>query len=62
MLENNATRRLNRVSLHLEYAYPIASGWAVLVSADGTLQRSNLDLFDISGRALYLGLRWQTLR
>jgi tetratricopeptide (TPR) repeat protein len=62
LLENNATRRLNRLSVHLEYAYPIASGWAVLVSADGTLQRSNLDLFDISGRTIYLGLRWQTLR
>jgi tetratricopeptide (TPR) repeat protein len=62
LLENNATRRLNRVSLRLEYAYPIASGWAVLISADGTLQRSNLDLFDISGRAVYLGLRWQTSR
>ena len=62
LLESNATRRVNRASLHLEYAYPIASGWAVLVSADGTLQRSNLDLFDIAGRALYVGVRWQTLR
>jgi len=62
LLESNATRRLTRASLHLEYAYPIASGWAVLVTADGTVQRSNLDLFDIAGRAVYLGLRWQTLR
>ena len=62
LLESNATRRLNRASVHLEYAYPIASGWAVLVSADGTLQRSNIDLFDVAGRAIYLGLRWQTLR
>lgn len=62
LLENNARRRLNRASLHLEYAHPVAPGWAVLASFDTTIQRSNLDLFDISGRAVYLGVRWQSGR
>ena len=62
LLENNAVRRLLRASLRLEYAYPVAAGWSVLVTADGTLQRSNLELFDIAGRAVYLGLRWQAFR
>ena len=62
LLENNAVRRLKRASLRLEYAYPVAAGWSVLVTADGTLQRSNLELFDIAGRAVYLALRWQTFR
>lgn len=59
LLENGATRRLNRASLRLEYAYPVAPDWALLASFDATVQRSNLPLFDISGRAVYLGVRWR---
>lgn len=62
LLENNATRRLNRVSLHVEYAYPLAPSWSLLASFDTTVQRSNLPLFDLSGRAVYLGVRWQSAR
>jgi len=62
LLENGASRRLNRLSLRLEYAYPIAPDWALLASFDTTIQRSNLPLFDISGRAFYLGVRWQSGR
>jgi len=62
LLENNATRRLDRFNLHLEYAYPVAPGWSLLASFDSTLQRSNLPLFDISGQALYLGVRWRSQR
>ncbi len=58
LLENGATRRIDRLSLRLEYAYPVAPGWAFLVSLDGMAQRSNLPLFDLSGRAFYLGVRW----
>ena len=62
LLESGAARRLHRVSLHLEYAYPIAPGWSLLASFDSTDQRSNLELFDVSGRAVYLGVRWQSQR
>jgi hypothetical protein len=62
LLENNARRRLNRLGLHLEYAYPIVPGWAVLATFDTTVQRSNLPLFDIHGHAVYLGLRWRSGR
>jgi hypothetical protein len=62
LLENNAARHLDRANLHVEYAHPIASGWAVLLSADLTRQRSNLELFEITGRAAYIGLRWQSLQ
>lgn len=58
LLENGATRRLDRASAYLEYAYPVASGWSVVASAESLIQRSNLALFDIAGRALYLGVRW----
>ena len=58
LLENGATRWINRTSLRLEYAYPVAPGWALLASLDNVAQRSNLPLFDISGRAFYLGVRW----
>jgi hypothetical protein len=61
LLESNAARRINRVSLHLEYAHPITSGWAILFSTDVTRQSSNVELFDIRGRAAYVGVRWQTL-
>ncbi len=58
LLENGATRRLERASLRLEYAYPVSPGWALLASLEGMAQRSNLPLFDLSGRAFTLGLRW----
>ena len=60
ILANHAPRRLTRGTLHVEYAYPLSTVWSVLASFDTTVQRSNLDLFDISGRAVYLGLRWQS--
>jgi len=62
LLNNGATRRLNRASLNLEYSYPIAPGWALLASLEGLAQRSNLELFDLSGRAFYFGLRWTSGR
>jgi len=58
LLENGAARRLDRASAYLEYAYPVAAGWSVVASVEGLTQRSNLALFDISGRAFYLGVRW----
>jgi hypothetical protein len=62
LLENGATRRIDRLSLRLEYAYPITPNWSVLGTVDLTQQRSNLPLFDISGRAVYLGVRWTPVR
>jgi len=46
--------------LHLEYAYPIAPHWALLASLEALGQRSNLELFDVSGRAVFRGVRWQS--
>jgi hypothetical protein len=62
LLENDAVRRVNRGSLHVEYDYPISRAWSVVASYDGTLQRSNLPLFDVSGQAVYVGFRWHTAR
>ena len=58
LLDNGATRRLDRISARLEYAYPLAPGVALLASIDGMTQRSNLELFSLTGRAFYLGVRW----
>jgi len=60
LLDNGAARRVERATLNLEYSYPLAMapGWALLGSVERLAQRSNLDLFDISGSAFYLGLRW----
>jgi tetratricopeptide (TPR) repeat protein len=62
LLDNGATRRLSRTTLYLEYSYPIAPRWAFLASLEGLAQRSNLELFDISGKAFYIGLRWTSGR
>lgn len=58
LLDNGAARRINRSTLYLEYSYPVAPGWSLLASLEGLAQRSNLELFDVSGRAFYLGARW----
>jgi hypothetical protein len=62
LLENNAVRSVDRVSLHLEYAHPLSAVWSLVATYDVTVQRSNLQLFDVSGRAVYLGVRWQSPR
>jgi hypothetical protein len=62
LLKDNATRRLYRANLYLEYVYPLSSSWALVGSLEGSFQRSNLPLFDVSGQAVYLGVRWQTPR
>jgi hypothetical protein len=62
LLEDNATRRLYRANLYLEYVYPVSTSWALVGSVEGSFQRSNLPLFDVSGQAVYLGIRWQTPR
>ena len=62
LLENNAVRRIDRASLHLEYAHPLSSVWSLVATYDVTVQRSNLQLFDITGRAVYFGIRWQSRR
>lgn len=58
LLENGALRRIARTALKLEYMHPLASRWEALATAEISRQRSNLTLFDISNRALWLGLRW----
>lgn len=60
LLEGGANRRLSRTGASVEYAYPITPGWSLVASYEGSAQRSNLGLFDISGRALYFGLRWES--
>lgn len=58
LLERGADRRLDRVGFSLEYAWPVAPGWSVVATVQTLLQRSNLALFDLTGHATYLGLRW----
>jgi hypothetical protein len=62
LLENNDARRVNRATVRFEYDYPISRDWSVVATFDGTLQRSNLPLFDVSGAAAYLGFRWHAAR
>ena len=62
LLDNGAARRIGRAALSLEYSYPIAPGWSVLGSLERLEQRSNLGLFDIFGRAFYVGVRWTSGR
>jgi hypothetical protein len=62
LLENGATRWIDRRTLYLEYSYPVAPGWAILGTLEGLAQRSNLELFDIASRAFYIGLRWTSGR
>jgi len=62
LLANGAARRLERISVVLEYAYPVAPGWSLVASAENLAQRSNLELFGVSGRALYVGVRWTSAR
>ncbi len=58
LLANGATRHVQRATLYVEYAYPISTNLSVLASLEGLGQHSNVELFDVSGRALYVGLRW----
>ncbi len=58
LLANGATRHVRRATLYVEYAYPISPNLSVLASLEGLGQHSNVELFDVSGRALYVGLRW----
>ena len=62
VLANGASRRLDRTILYLEYAYPVSASWSVLATLEALGQRSNVELFDVTGRALYLGLRWGSRR
>jgi hypothetical protein len=62
LFDDNAARRVRRATVFLEYAYPLAPDWSLVASFEGTRQRSNLALFDVSNRAIYLGLRWLTSR
>lgn len=62
LLDNGAARRISRTALSLEYSYPIAPGWSVLGALERLEQRSNLGLFDIVGRAFYVGVRWTSGR
>lgn len=57
LLAQNAARRLYRFALRLEYSQPIGGGWEALLSGELSQQRSNLPLFDVDGRALWIGLR-----
>lgn len=62
VLANGASRRINRTILYLEYAYPVSATWSVLATLEALGQRSNVELFDVTGRALYFGLRWTSGR
>lgn len=56
LLENDSVRGIRRGSLGLEYAHPVAAATELALRLEIYGQRSNLALFDNSGRALWLGL------
>jgi len=62
VLANGASRRLDRSALYLEYVYPVSASWSVLATLETLGQRSNVALFDVTGRALFFGLRWTSGR
>lgn len=59
LLDNNAARNIRRLLLKLEYQRPLGQHLQAQVSAETFLQNSNLPLFTLSGKAAWLGIRYQ---
>jgi hypothetical protein len=48
---------MNRWFTRIELAVPFSSGVDWLASAETSVQNSNISLFDLNSRAVYLGVR-----
>ncbi len=51
-------REILRSAGRMEYDYPISRNWTALGYLEKTSQNSNISLFALENRAVYLGLRW----
>lgn len=58
IIENGARRRMTRLGLRLEWSVRLDKRLEGLVSFETSRQDSNIPLFQIDGRALWAGLRW----
>lgn len=57
ILAEGAKRRIDRVLWRAEYAYPLQPGWEAVASIERVQQRSNLELFSLTGTAILFGVR-----
>ena len=58
LLGNGAVRSTRRTQLRLEYQHPLSRQWQLQVGWETIRQRSNLDLFLLRNRGLYLSVRY----
>lgn len=58
LLGNGAVRRTQRTQWRLEYQHPVSRQWQLQVGWEAIRQRSNLELFLLRNRGLYLSLRF----
>lgn len=58
LLANGAVRRIQRTQWRLEYQHPVSRHWQLQVGWEAVRQRSNLDLFLLRNKGLYLSLRF----
>jgi hypothetical protein len=59
LLELNAARRLTRQYTRLSLSYPLMPGMQLVGALDDSRIRSNLPLFEQSGRTVSLGIKKQ---
>lgn len=59
LLDNNAVRSIRHLLLKLEYQHPLGSRLHAVASTEIFRQDSNLPLFALSGKAAWLGIRYQ---
>ncbi len=57
LLNKGVAREMNRWFTRIELAVPFSSGVDWLASAETSVQNSNISLFDLNSRAVYLGVR-----
>ncbi len=52
------TREIQRRALRLQYQHFLSSAWSLVGYWEESQQNSNIQLFELANRALYMGLRW----
>ncbi len=59
LLDNDARRRINRLSLRGELSWPLAGAWRGVLIGEASRQSSNLPLFELDRSLLLFGVRYQ---
>jgi hypothetical protein len=62
LLENSARRRVSRFAARSEFSWPLGSKWDSFINIENSYQKSNLELFQVKGIAVYVGIRWMGSR